>query len=269
MARDTLLEIVNKVALDLRFPTTSQVIGNSDKNVQTILSAVKDVAETDVFRAHAWACLSQPFTITFDGITEYWPLPDDFDYIINGTDWSIKDSVPAGGGLGPVEFQALRYANLSSPLRNMNWTQVGHNFDAAGQDPIGVKKALLFHPSPQAPLYEDRNGVPVSVPAFSCFYVSNYYVLDGVQFFAKEKLTQDSDTYLFDTEMVSQGTLIKMLKTLGRPFQAQQETFQEILDDRRRKDSAMANIHTEGRGNAPYPNTPGYVPSSYNRRFVG
>lgn len=264
MAQESLIDIVNKVALDLRFPTATTVIGNANKNIQTILSAVKDAAETDVFRAHAWACLSIEFGIKFDGVTEYWRLPNDFDYIINETDWNVRDSIPAGGGMTPMDMQLLRYSQISSPIRNMNWTIVGHNFGSPQPFPTvgyGMRKALLFYPSPQ----------PASGKIdFSCFYISNYYVLDSTTRQPKESLTADSDTFMFDTELVSQGALVKMLKTLGLPFQAAQEIFQELLHDRRGKDRPIRNINMETTrgGGASYPNTPGFVPMVSGRSIL-
>lgn len=251
MAQDTLLEIVNSIALELRFSVTTGVVGNSEKDIATIFDAVKKAADIDVFRAHAWSLLAQSFEVTPDTETAIFVLPLDFDYIINDTDWDHINQIPGNGGLSIYDFQRTKYGQFSISNARLNWTQGGHDYGGS----VGLRKVIEFFPE-----------LPVSTPpeiAFSLMYMSKWYVIDGSTNAAKESLEGDDDTFAFDTQMVEKAALVRMLRTLGLSFQSEQEEFQAILDDRRRKDKAARNIDTTfSKGyNVDHPNIPGYVRS--------
>ena len=261
MAQQTLLEIANSIALQIRFNQIKTVFGNNDKNVATIFDAIKSAAEIDVFRAHMWAVLQREFVISYDGST-YYILPLEFDYIVNDTDWDVLNSRKGFGGMTPYDFQAIKYAQIAPPSDRPTWQQTVNDFGTG----LGIRRCIEFFPVPAAmPTPGD--------PSFSFIYMSKWYALDGSTNEPKEAITSDGDTYILDTHAIEKGALVRMLRTLGLSFQSEQEEFQAIMKDRKAKDQAMRDIDTTGgrAGLYGYPNTPGYVPRGFGyfggRRF--
>lgn len=255
MSQDTLLEMVNGIALELRLPEVGSVISATDKNTKTILSSVIQAAERDVFRGNDWAVLIGELVFSFDGTEAVKVLPLDFDHVMNETDWDITGNRPAVGGLTPFQWQRLKYSQISTPNNRLFWMQRGQDMGVG----IGLRKVLEFYPVPAAS----------ADPQFSCSYISKWYVIDGSTGAPKATFQSDNDTTAFDSQLVEQGGLVRMLRTLGMPFQSEQEEFEAMMKERSAKDQAMAKMDMTGNQKiAPaYPNTPGYTPVGYGRRW--
>ena len=248
--------MVNSILLELRHSKTGTVIGNSDKNIETVFDAVKHATEIDVFRGHDWSILQRLFEVYFSDAIDYYILPLEYDHIMNETAWDHGNQRLAIGGLTAVDMQMLKNAQMAAPSGRISFMELGHDFGPG----VGLRKALEFYPKP-------AETTPPIV-GFSCYIISKNYILDGDDNSTKDSFTKDDDTTAFDTELVKQGALVRMLRTLGMSFQSEQEDFDAMIKERAAKDQATRNAHMEGgrRGAAAYPNTPGYVPVGWSRR---
>ena len=251
MSEATLLDMVNTVATELRFPSVTNVIGSKDENTVAIYTALRKAMERDVYRAHPWAALRGLFEVTPDGVTEFWKLPLSFDSVLNETAWDVINKRPAHGALDPFQLQAVTTSQLSVPNFPLYDSITSNDFGAGGG---GVRDCIIFWPNPLS----DSNGEI----RFSVAYMTNWYVLDAATREKKLKFTNDGDTTLIDSELVEQATLVRMLRTLGLGFVAEKAELVEMLRNRSQKDGGAASLDMGGpHGVAPaYPNTPGFVP---------
>lgn len=256
MSEATLLDMVNTVATEVRFPTVTNVIGNNDENTVAIYTALKKAMERDVYRAHPWAALRGYFEIVFDGITEYWPVPLDWDSPLNSTAWDVINQRPARGALDPYQYQKISKSQLTIPNQTMFYTITSHDFGAStGGATEGTRKCVLFYPTPMS-------ETPVGQIGFCMAYMTNWYVLDASTRAKKLKFGSDGDLTLIDSELVEQATLVRMLRTLGLGFAEEKIEFEQMLTNRKQKDGGSTDLDMTGPHDMTpaYPNTPGFVP---------
>jgi hypothetical protein len=103
----SLLTIAQKVASRCNLPTPVSVIGNTDANVQMILSAIQDIGD-ELSERWAWASLKliQPVTFTGDGTTASFPLPAGWSSL-NPSDTFVSSAYPTLDLPGPVNEETL------------------------------------------------------------------------------------------------------------------------------------------------------------------
>lgn len=276
MSKATLLEMVNTVATELRFPKAANIIGNDDKNIVAIFTALKKSMERDVYRAHQWAALREVFNVIPDGSTEYWKLPLDYDSILNGTAWDVENKRPAVGSLDSYQWENLTKSRLTPSNQTLFFTVTSYYFSSwiqpeGGGDDLQLsgetRDCILFWPSP-LPVMIGQGDISAR---FSVAYMKNWYILDASTNHSKQLFDNDGDKTILDSELIEQATLVRMLRTLGLGFTAEKEEFDWMLKDRRTKDGGMTAIDTTGPFNtaAAYPNTPGYSPMAGSRRWWG
>jgi len=58
----------------------------SDVEICVEIASLSNEAAADIAKGHDWQALTKLQTINGDGTTEAWPLPDDYDRMVNGTD---------------------------------------------------------------------------------------------------------------------------------------------------------------------------------------
>lgn len=58
----------------------------SDDEICVEIASLANEAATDIMKAHDWQALTKLCTFTGDSATESWPLPSDYDRMVNGTD---------------------------------------------------------------------------------------------------------------------------------------------------------------------------------------
>lgn len=58
----------------------------SDTEICVEIASLSNEAAADIAKGHDWQVLTKLKTINGDGTTESWPLPDDYDRMVNGTE---------------------------------------------------------------------------------------------------------------------------------------------------------------------------------------
>lgn len=58
---------------------------SSDDEICVEIASLSNEAAVDIAKGHDWQALTKLHSITGDGETESWPLPDDYDRMVNGT----------------------------------------------------------------------------------------------------------------------------------------------------------------------------------------
>lgn len=73
----------------------------SDEEICVEIASLANEAATDIAKANDWQALTKLKIITGDGTTSAWPMPDDYDRMVNGMDvhsgtWTYMRYAPAG-----------------------------------------------------------------------------------------------------------------------------------------------------------------------------
>lgn len=66
--------------------TKPNAVFASDVEICVEIASLSNEAAADIAKGHDWQALTALKTINGDGTTEGWPLPDDYDRMVNGTD---------------------------------------------------------------------------------------------------------------------------------------------------------------------------------------
>lgn len=263
MKTRSLLEICNNVALQLRFDQFTNVIGNTSKNASTVLLAVKQGLERDVFWHHPWAVLRRTSYFSFSANKGYYVLQTDFDHIINDTAWDLARGVPAVGPLDAVQWASV--VSQESPFESVTFTIRG--YEPASIDPGGGGRSVVgtggtgLVPYQLAVFVYPTPSVPSAGPALRFEYISSEKVRasNGT---AKSSFTADTDIPILDPDLVEHAGYVRALRLLGLQFADEMSELQEAMKVVSRRDGGFVRMqgHREARTFAV--NTPNHYPTS-------
>ena len=102
----TVAEVINDAAVELGLGQVSDAFGSSDANVQQLLGMLKSGGK-DLVQQNNWPHLQKEYLFTTVAGQFYYPLPADFQEMIDQTGWNRTTRLPLGGPLSPQEWQYL------------------------------------------------------------------------------------------------------------------------------------------------------------------
>lgn len=270
MKTRSLLEICNNVATQLRFETFTNVIGNTSRNAQLVLLAVRQGLERDVFWHHPWAILRRTAYISFSANKSYYILAPDFDHVVNDTAWDIISKSPAVGPLDPVQWASV--LAQQEPFGTVTFTIRGYepativpapgpnpgNQDPAltggargtGNSKTPYQLAVFIYPAPEA----NSAG-----PALMFEYISNECIV-GTNGAAKTKFTADADVPVLDADLVEHAGYVRALRMLGLQFADEASELQEAMRVVSRRDGGYVRMQGHREARAYSLNTPNHYP---------
>ena len=210
----SLLTIIQDAAADINLPKVTQVIGNEDKTVQSLLRAFmkegKDLLQEDP----VWSVQLTEHTFDTEAGIEEYKLPDDYQRMVNNTAWDRAQFWQIRGGITPQQWQVIRSglyqtARLSSNFRIKQATDK-------------ISKAFFLDP------------IPESVRELVFEYQSKWWVYDPSDNSRKERPTKNTDETVFDDELVTRGVIWRFLRMRKLPFAT------ELADYKQYRDRAIA-----------------------------
>lgn len=164
----------------------------SDDEICVEIASLSNEAATDIMKAHDWQALTKLKIITGDGATGAWPLPDDYDRMVNGQD------VHSG------TWTYMRYMNAGTLDR---WQDLNALLPAI---PPGYWIILL----------DKINFLPVigSSDDARFYYVSNQYAVgaDGIPKFA---FNRDDDNFVLDDRLLTLALIWRWKSMKGMDYQ--------------------------------------------------
>lgn len=209
----TVAEVVNDAGKELGLWTAdvTDPFASTDASVVQMLALLKRLGRKLV-RDRQWTHLQTQYTfVTVSNQADY-PLPSDFDSMINQSGWNRTNRLPFVGPLSPQEWQYLK-ARL-----------------------VGVVFTVLFRPKDGVlTVYPDVNTPGGYTIAFE--YISNAWILKADTSTATAP-TAATDTVRFDAEAVTTGLKLSWLKAKGFDTTAAQDDFDAALAQDMDADSA-------------------------------
>lgn len=209
----TLLELVRDTAAELSLNQPALVYSSTDLIVQQLL-ALANRAGNELVAAWEWRFLLTDYTFVTTSADEY-ALPDDFDRLVNDTQWDLTSRWP---GIGPASSQQwawLNGQNIASVPR-YRFRLMGQNFQV--------------FPGPAAGY------------TYSYEYVSKNWIVaaDGVTY--KSRFTADDDSHLFDDSLMVLALKAKFLAAKGLDSTIAQQEYLERLEARQAFDKAAPKL---------------------------
>ena len=231
----TLISVVNSVQDRLSLPRSSAVVGSTDRTARQMLALLNEVGNYLV-RKHDWRLLTKERSITTTATeTQTNALPADFKRIVPDSMWNRTRLLPVVGPVSPQQWQALEVKTVPqiTPIwRVRNGT-----------------RALLLLPVPAA-------GEQVYFE-----YVSSGWVLadDGVTY--SSSFSADTDTMLFDEELMKAGLRYYFLQAKGLDFSVAKAEFFDAFDNEKVDDGGKRSVNMGGSrtfspSNPPWPILP-------------
>lgn len=237
MRTRTLLEICNNIAVQLRFATFTEVIGNDDKNAVTILLAVRQGMFRDVMKHHPWSILRREYSVAFAANRNYYVLPANFSHVVNDTSWDLQRNEPALGPLGSTQWMMLKNIEEASS-RPVSFTIKGWEPGSSPGAPDTGKYqlAVYIYPTP---------SVNSSGRALTFEYISDR-VVSAANGSPKTDFATDNDSPVLDPDLVEHAGYVRALRLLGLRFDDEAEELAASLKTLSRRDGGALRMSASG-----------------------
>jgi len=223
---DTVLDIGYKLSDEVGLPRYANLIGNQDQNARRISTSISDGLLIDAFRDRDWEMLRKPASIPVDSAASdsgTYPLPTDFDRIINDTIW---DEVNYNKVRGPVDLR--EWQEFEKGFAQLAGLELVCRIQG---DQTNNVKVMVFYPDDS------------TVTTVSLWYISNKCVISSGGTL-KTSISADDDTFLIPSDVVRAASKWRLLRSLGMSFQDERLEYSSLLDDLSANDSGAKKIHT-------------------------
>jgi hypothetical protein len=197
--------------------------GSSGAFEQEIADLINDVAR-DIARHQDWQALVRIATVTGDGTTTDFALPDDYDRMLQNTEAQDLQSWFWGYG---------SFSDINTFLR----------FQAMGFTPfpggwIIYGNRLRFSPAP-------GTGQTATYP-----YITNQWAL-AENTNPKSEFTADTDSFVLDEDLLTLGLIWRWRDNKGLPADGDIELYNSALSERGTKDRGSRIIRRNSRRGFP------------------
>ncbi len=188
-----------------QFSVPSTIVGSTDPTAVRLL-ALADRTGRTLKALVTWQAMIQTYTFPTVASTETYALPSDFQRFINYTQWDRTQSTLLKGPISGAAWEFVRSGNVGGP------NQIYSVFRVAGN---------LFAIRP----------VPTSVRTIAYQYVGTSWIIaSGGSSATKEYFTVDTDTCIFDDDLMVMGIKERMeAVALGVDFVPSVE-YQALID---------------------------------------
>lgn len=191
----------------------------SDEEICVEIASLANEAATDIAKANDWQALTTLKIITGDGATINWPLPDDYDRMVNGTD------IHSG------TWTYMRYA--SSPTLDV-W-----------QDLNALLPAI---PPGYWTILQDQIGF---IPTISSGQDARYYYIsnDWARAAAgtpKGLFDRDDDTFVLDDRLLTLALIWRWKSMKGMDYQEDIRNYDIALSQAMARDRGSRTIRKGG-----------------------
>jgi len=224
-------DIINQVSVEVGLAPSNDPYSSEDTDMLQ-LGYLLTIAGQELLLLYPWRDMVQSHQIqTQSSDTGDYPLPDDFNYMINQTGWERSENVPL---IGPLSAQDWTYL-LGRDLVN---TTIYASFRLQDN---------LFRIFPQPP----PDGLDINFE-----YISTAWVTDqqdsGAPLDAPGK---SSDIVQFNKILISRYLKVKFLEAKGRDTTKAQDDFNQMFDQLTGWDKGAEIINAGGLGRQyPYLN---------------
>lgn len=205
----TALQIMTQVAGELGLSRPTDVADTSDKQSVQLL-ALMNAAGNELLNYHTWEFLREEWSITTAGSAASYPLPADYSYFLDQTQWDRSNRWPLLGPKSAQEWAWMKGAQVAS-LPRTRWRLRGREF--------------LIHP------------VPADGLTFTMEYIKKNWLMlsDGVT--EGSMIVDNDDTVQYDEWLMIKFTKLKFYELKGFPTSSVQADFVRVFDTLTGKDT--------------------------------
>jgi len=224
-------EILNRVAAEVGIAPVIAPLESTDPFFVQLRYLLNTAGE-ELTQAYPWEMLVRSHqVVTASGDTGEYDMPEDFNYILNQTEWDRTNNVPMGGPLSASEWTYLKGRDLASNTLYASFRIAQGKFNVFPTDPA-VGLDLNFE------------------------YITKNWVIDGTSAPAdptyKDEVTQASDIPLFDKTLITRALKVKYLESAGFDTTKAQADYNQIFAFLTGTDKG-APILNAGRGRSGIP----------------
>ncbi len=166
---DTAINILNAASQELGLGVVS-LSSAANGNIGYQLLGMLNALGEETLRVHDWQNMEQVFEFTGDGITEEFPLPDDFGRQVNQTQWASSSKRPLMGPVSPQVWSWCQYGLVGGAGVFYRYRILGNSYRVFPVLPAGEvcnlyyigRNWVLNHAPP--PVYIDSVVHPEDVP---------------------------------------------------------------------------------------------------------
>jgi len=214
-----ILTEVQDACVQLNLVKPTGVYDSADENAQ-IMGSMANMVGPMLQDVWEWQQFYLPFSITGDGLTTQYPLPDDFSRFTSDTGWSHAKRRPV------IILNQAQYAAIKSWL------------------------SQSFFVNPACMISGDKL-VFMTAPALNeeitFEYTSKNWVIDGSDPTArKAELTANADTPMHDSMLFTTALKIKWLETRGMSTAGAQQDFNERLNQLKMRNNMAQSLSLNG-----------------------
>lgn len=192
MARfKTINDICNQIAVEVGIPKVSDVFSATDVAFEQLTTLSNSIGY-ELLQNGAWQGLVRTHQIvTQAGDSGKYPLPDDFSYMINQTQWDRTNNVAVGGPLSAQRWTYLEGRDLVSQTIYATFREVEFEF-------------WLF---PQPP----PEGLDINFEYMS----TNWVLVNGQTGMFSDKVVQAADVVLYQSHLFERALKLRFLEARG------------------------------------------------------
>lgn len=203
VTRRTILNVIQDVCPFIGLSVPSAVFSSTLREHVELARIANEMAHRIAFDTHDWSKLKTKATITGDGTTEAFLLPEDYKRMLRTTQLWSNNNINMPLCHEPDTDRWLELDALGIPPINGVWTLIGEQ--------IYIKPILAA-------------GVEVSF-----IYLSNLCVIDPLNNFT-DRFTSDDDAFVLDERLLRLGIIWQWKQLKGFDFSEDLETYQTALD---------------------------------------
>lgn len=225
---ETAIDAVQRVCGRLGLPTpTSAFTAGQNQTARQMGFLLTEVGRK-IRRAHQWQVLQAEWLLqTQPGVVEY-ALPSGYDGFIDSTAWNTTSNLPMVGPASPQQWNYLKGRIVGPTVGGLIYRIAGNKF--------------LLHDPPQ------------SAQDLLIGYFSRNWVLGGDLVTMADQVTQDSDTILFDPELVVAGLKLAFLNEKGFDTTTAMAGFANQLEQSINRDTDAPSLRLTGARGVPFLN---------------
>ena len=231
----TVNEIINQAALEAGLMPSSDPVGDVDEAFVQFRGLLNGCGQ-ELIEINPWQILVKTFEfVTQDGDTGVYPLPSDFNYMIDQTGWDRTNRVMVGGPLSAQDWTYLQGRDLVSQTIYASFRQ--------------LEGELYIFPQPPP------EGLQISFE-----YVSRDWLKEADSDETRDEIGAGSNICLLPHQLVTKMLKMKWLQAKGFDFSGAALEFDTILGGRMGKDTGASVLSASNSGRLfpyldPYRNT--------------
>lgn len=200
----TALELTNEALQEIGLPQAETIVTAQDDQTGFQVLGLMNALGKQLLKAHDWQFLEGVVEITGDGVTNEFDLPADYGRMVNQTQWASSNKRPMYGPMTPQGWSWVQYGIVSVGVY-FRYRIIGNKFCVFPTPAVGEK--------------------------FHFFYIKKNWVIGpSPDFEPKDKVTDNSDTTVYDDSLMIAGMKWKLWAAKGMNADVLKAEFDFVLN---------------------------------------